>query len=52
MIGDPLFWLLVLPGLLLGAYAQSEGIKYNVTKYNEDAHQRWSDGRRGGTPDS
>ncbi len=32
MMGDPLFWLLVLPGLLLGAYAQSR-IKYNVTKY-------------------
>jgi Zn-dependent membrane protease YugP len=32
MFGDPLFWLLVLPGLLLGAYAQSR-IKYNVTKY-------------------
>ena len=22
MLGDPLFWMLVLPGLLLGAYAQ------------------------------
>jgi Zn-dependent membrane protease YugP len=33
MFGDPLFWVLVLPGLLLGAYAQSR-IKLNVAKYS------------------
>lgn len=32
MFGDPLFWLFVLPGLPLGAYAQSR-IKLNVAKY-------------------
>ena len=30
---DLLFWLLVLPGMALGAYAQSR-IKYNVSKYS------------------
>jgi uncharacterized protein len=33
MFGDPLFWLCVLPGLLLGAYAQSR-IKLNIAKYS------------------
>ncbi|MFO1089753.1 MAG: zinc metallopeptidase [Hyphomicrobiales bacterium] len=33
MFGDPLFWLLVLPGMLLGSYAQSR-IKLNVSKYS------------------
>jgi uncharacterized protein len=30
----PLFWIFVLPGLLLGAYAQSR-IKINITKYSQ-----------------
>lgn len=30
---DIIFWLLVLPGMLLGAYAQSR-IKFNVAKYS------------------
>jgi Zn-dependent membrane protease YugP len=34
MFGDPLFWILVLPGLLLGAYAQSR-IKTNYVKYSQ-----------------
>jgi uncharacterized protein len=34
MFGDPLFWLFVLPGLLLGAYAQSR-IKLNIAKYSQ-----------------
>jgi hypothetical protein len=34
MLEDPLFWVLVLPGLLLGAYAQWR-IKANVTKYSQ-----------------
>ena len=34
MIGDPIFWLFVLPGLLLGAYAQSK-IKLNIAKYSQ-----------------
>src|SRR4029453_1033751 len=34
MLEDPLFWLLVLPGLLLGAYAQWR-IKANVAKYSQ-----------------
>ena len=34
MLGDPLFWMLVLPGLLLGAYAQGR-IKTNVAKYSQ-----------------
>jgi hypothetical protein len=34
MLEDPLFWLLVLPGLLLGAYAQWQ-IKANVAKYSQ-----------------
>ena len=33
MFEDPLFWLFVLPGLLLGLYAQSR-IKMNVAKYS------------------
>ena len=32
MLGDPLLWIFVLPGLLLGLYAQGR-IKINVTKY-------------------
>lgn len=36
MFDDPLFWLFVLPGLLLGAYAQSR-IKLNVAKYSQVA---------------
>jgi len=31
---DPLFWICVLPGLLLGAYAQSR-IKINMAKYSQ-----------------
>jgi hypothetical protein len=31
---DPLFWVFVLPGLLLGLYAQSR-IKMNVAKYSQ-----------------
>ena len=34
MLDDPLFWLLVLPGLLLGTYAQWR-IKANVAKYSQ-----------------
>ena len=34
MFEDPLFWLFVGPGLLLGLYAQSR-IKMNVTKYSQ-----------------
>ena len=34
MLADPLFWLFVLPGLLLGAYAQSR-IKINIAKYSQ-----------------
>ena len=34
MFGDPLFWLLVGPGLLLGLYAQAR-IKANVAKYSQ-----------------
>ena len=34
MLGDPIFWLFVLPGLLLGAYAQSR-IKINIAKYSQ-----------------
>ena len=34
MLEDPLFWLLVLPGLLLGTYAQWR-IKANVAKYSQ-----------------
>jgi Zn-dependent membrane protease YugP len=33
LFGDPLFWLFVLPGLLLGAYAQSK-IKLNIARYS------------------
>jgi Zn-dependent membrane protease YugP len=33
MFEDPLFWLFVLPGLLLGSYAQSR-IKLNYNKYS------------------
>jgi len=31
---DPLFWICVLPGVLLGAYAQSR-IKINMAKYSQ-----------------
>ena len=34
MFEDPLFWVFVLPGLLLGLYAQSR-IKLNVTRYSQ-----------------
>ena len=34
MLGDPLLWIFVLPGLLLGLYAQGR-IKINVTKYSQ-----------------
>jgi len=34
MLEDPLFWVFVLPGLLLGLYAQSR-IKINVAKYSQ-----------------
>ena len=34
MFQAPLFWLFVLPGMLLGAYAQSK-IKLNVAKYSQ-----------------
>lgn len=44
MIADPLLWLLVLPGLLLGLYAQSR-IKINFAKYSQ---LRTKDGITGG----
>ena len=34
MLDDPLFWILVLPGVLLGSYAQWQ-IKANVAKYSQ-----------------
>jgi Zn-dependent membrane protease YugP len=34
MMEDPLFWVFVLPGLLLGVYAQSR-IKINLAKYTQ-----------------
>jgi hypothetical protein len=34
MLEDPLFWVFVLPGLLLGLYAQSR-IKLNIVKYSQ-----------------
>jgi Zn-dependent membrane protease YugP len=34
MFEDPLFWLFVLPGLLMGLYAQSR-MKMNVAKYSQ-----------------
>src|SRR5262245_9376625 len=34
MFGDPLFWVLVLPGLLLGVYAQSR-IRMNFARYSQ-----------------
>ena len=34
MLEDPLFWVFVLPGLLLGLYAQSR-IKLNVANYSQ-----------------
>jgi Zn-dependent membrane protease YugP len=34
MFEDPLFWVFVLPGILLGLYAQSR-IKMNVAKYSQ-----------------
>src|SRR5262252_3651751 len=34
MLGDPIFWMFVLPGLLLGAYAQSR-IKISIAKYSQ-----------------
>jgi uncharacterized protein len=44
MFKDPLFWILVLPGLLLGIYAQSR-IKINIAKYSQ---VRTKDGITGG----
>jgi Zn-dependent membrane protease YugP len=43
MFGDPVFWLCVLPGLLLGLYAQSR-IKMNFARYSR---VRTSDGITG-----
>jgi uncharacterized protein len=43
MLADPVFWILVLPGLLLGAYAQSR-IKINMVK---DSQVRTLDGITG-----
>lgn len=34
MFEDPLFWICVLPGVVLGMYAQSR-IKFNVAKYSQ-----------------
>jgi Zn-dependent membrane protease YugP len=34
MLEDPLFWICVLPGLLLGAYAQGR-IRINIAKYSQ-----------------
>jgi uncharacterized protein len=34
MLGDPLFWIFVLPGLALGLYAQSR-IKINFARYSQ-----------------
>ena len=34
MLEDPLFWVLVLPGLLLGTYAQWR-IKANFAEYSQ-----------------
>jgi Zn-dependent membrane protease YugP len=34
VLNDPLFWILILPGLLLGLYAQGR-IKLNFTKYSQ-----------------
>jgi len=34
MLEDPIFWIFVVPGLLLGAYAQSR-IKINIAKYSQ-----------------
>ena len=45
MLDDPLFWILVLPGLLLGLYAQG-GIKLNFTKYSRVGTQGGSLGQR------
>jgi Zn-dependent membrane protease YugP len=44
MLADPLLWLLVLPGLLLGLYAQSR-IKLNFARYSQ---VRTKDGITGG----
>ena len=38
VLNDPLFWVLVLPGLLLGLYAQGR-IKLNFAKYSQVATQ-------------
>jgi hypothetical protein len=38
MFEDPLFWVFVIPGLLLGLYAQWR-IKLNVAKYSQVATQ-------------
>ena len=44
MFADPIFWLFVLPGLLLGVYAQSR-IRINFAKYSQ---VRTLDGITGG----
>ena len=36
MLEHPLFWMFVLPGLLLGTYAQWQ-IKSNVARYSQAA---------------
>jgi hypothetical protein len=46
MLGDPIFWIFVLPGLLLGAYAQSR-IKINIatadpSKVDKRTRSKWS----------
>ena len=46
MLEDPLFWILVLPGLLLGAYAQWQ-IKANVAKYSQLGTKDENHRRRG-----
>ena len=38
MFEDPLFWVFVLPGLLLGLYAQSR-IKLNVARSSQNSTQ-------------
>ncbi|WP_244500554.1 hypothetical protein [Methyloceanibacter methanicus] len=44
MFEDPLFWLLVAPGVLLGLYAQGR-IKANVAKYGQAPTPRASRAR-------
>jgi Zn-dependent membrane protease YugP len=44
VLNDPLFWILVLAGLLLGLYAQGR-IKFNFAKYSQVGTQGWGRGR-------